>query len=178
MKKFNLIIIAVLLIASMSCEKEGPMGPEGPQGEQGPPGEQGDPGTANVIFSDWITIEPDDWNILNNIAGYSIVAPKLTAAIMNSGLITVYMTNTGGEAFAIYQLPFITNVPSNYYEYRPFEGSIRIVVGKPDGTAPFLPTALDFRYVLIPGSVNANAVLKDIDLNDYGAVAHALGMEP
>jgi hypothetical protein len=58
--KTNRILINIIVLCMaifMSCSKdEGEMGPQGEKGEQG---ETGNTGSANVIYSDWISIHFD-----------------------------------------------------------------------------------------------------------------------
>ncbi|KAG1649004.1 hypothetical protein GQR58_029381 [Nymphon striatum] len=63
MSRLSELCLASFWLASKEDGQDGATGPSGPQGEQGvtgadgEQGEQGETGTANVIFSDWITVD-------------------------------------------------------------------------------------------------------------------------
>lgn len=197
MKKSTFSLTAILALALMlslpACEKEGPAGPAGPQGEEGtagpkgpagpkgatgakgatgPKGAKGDPGTANVIYSGWFS--PVQWKQIGTRYLYDISAPKLTSAIGNHGQILVYM-KVHNTTYPTVQLP-CNNVfvIGNGFYFQASTGKIKIVFYRLDGGLPVNNKNYYFRYVLIPGGVNANAALKDIDLKDYNAIAKAL----
>lgn len=174
---------ALTLFAVTSCEKEGPAGPQGepgPQGEQGPKGEQGakgNTGTANIIYSQWATLKYPVRDTLidgSHLRVSEIVAPKLTSAILNQGLIMVYMrfSNT------TYALPYISDAGS-----KPSEINYRSVTGKifitrfafDDSGSVNMSGSLQFRYVLVPGGIEA-AAQSGINLYDYTEVKQAFGL--
>ncbi|HEX2534538.1 MAG TPA: hypothetical protein VHK69_12420 [Chitinophagaceae bacterium] len=144
MKKYLWSLLAGSIILLGSCTKEGERGPAGSQGEpgeegpQGPAGPQGEPGSANVIYSDWRTInlaatsEPD-------IFVQQINAPQLTTEVADQGVILMY----GERGGMIFPLPLSTL----WFNYR--AGEILLL-------ASDLTFEGDkFRYVLIPGGVAA-----------------------
>lgn len=152
----KLSTVVVLSIFIFSCEGEdGAVGPAGAQGEQGQQGEQGETGTANVIYSDWITVFPDPTIILP-IGTFD--APGLTQEIRDTGVVLVYgqseLTGTGT----------VTAIPSEsggqIYTTNIGASSITIIVEKPASESVFLPRA---RYVIIPGGVAADKNAAGID---------------
>ena len=71
------IFIAILLV---SCSAE--------DGAVGPQGEPGQDGNANVIASDWIPEEFDDFSI--NVTSFSVTDQAFTQEILDSGTVLVY----------------------------------------------------------------------------------------
>lgn len=99
----------------------GANGAAGATGATGPQGAKGDTGTANVIYSGWINIDSSSFTPNKTVTGVDSVlwsdgtmhalydtstefklavpAPKLTAAILNSGIVLIYFKVwwTGGD---------------------------------------------------------------------------------
>lgn len=157
--------------------ERGPAGPQGEQGPRGPQGEQGPPGTANVIYSDWETLRhPVRDTIIDGsyLKVTEIVAPKLTSTILNDGLVMVYwrFNNT------IYALPYTSRSGGveNTMDFRLRTQKIFITRFTHDnsGNADINPS-YEFRYVLIPGGVEA-AARAGVNLNDYGQVKMAYNL--
>ena len=181
MKRINVLktlafVLAVISISAtqLSCSK-GEIGPQGPQGEQGQRGEKGDrgndgergpkgdkrdPGTANVIYSDWLSV-----TFTNSGGVYSgtINAPKLTADILNKGEIAVYERTMIGfpPTTATYaKLPYTNG--TTWIRINMEVGKIIIRSNN--------ASISTYRYVLIPGGVQASAASTNLDMNDYPAV--------
>ena len=101
---FALVVACVL--AATGCI-EGPVGPEGPNGEQGPVGPEGDPGTANVIHSDWLTLDtaldsgtdvlPNGFDGSTAVRTYSFAAPEIKQEILDAGSVDVYFGTLDAE---------------------------------------------------------------------------------
>ena len=107
MKK--IILFAFTAFVLIACSKEGPAGPQGPQGTAGPqgtqgaqgtpgtPGAQGPQGNANVISKTYSSTNYT-WNketILGiNFRTIQIPVPEITAEIMNTGMVLVYVAAT------------------------------------------------------------------------------------
>ncbi len=177
LRSLLLFSLSVLVLFS-ACQKDGSTGPEGPQGPQGQPGPQGNPGTANVIYSDWLDVEfglvinqNDDTDTLGY--GAEIAAPKLTADLIASGEIKVYV-NAGYESnplvtplplLEVYENGIITISP--YFE----EGYITMFANVNASTflAPNGDKSFQYRYVLIPGSVLATKPA-NVELDNYQSV--------
>lgn len=125
-------------------------GPAGPQGPQGPPG------TANVIYSDWIPTPCTD------CSGFDIPAPLLTQAIFDRGQIAVYRKFTSHGSTFTEQISGTFLTYGIYYWAVVGEIQIRTLdydIGLEEDEA--------FRYVLIPGGVQANLT---VDLQDFSQV--------
>jgi hypothetical protein len=182
MKKLNLLIPALLISVSLlfiNCSKEGdegpqgPAGPAGPAGPTGPTGPQGPAGTANVIYSNWtdtVTYFLASATTTDTIIG-SLLAPKLTADILNKGEIKVYANfNTTADP-VILPLPlhggFVLG-PNGFIDVVFSTGEINIISNRNiDG--------LPLRYILIPGS--APARMPTIDWNNYEEVKKYLNLK-
>jgi hypothetical protein len=165
---------------------EGPKGDAGPQGETGPQGEagpQGETGSANVIFSNWFT--PNAWTTRNSFSNlrqfyFDESAPRINEEILNESVIQVYAKLNGYvSSFDLFdkvvQLPFYviyspTTDEADQWSYRASVGNMRIVFENNKNTYTSITNTHQFRYVIIPGAVNARL---SFDLSDYEAVKKA-----
>jgi hypothetical protein len=172
---FLLILCSVVLIA---CKKgdigpEGPIGPQGPQGEQGAQGPRGNPGTANVIYSNWASLAHnyrDSTIDLANRRINHIAVPQLTQAIMNNGVVLVYMRFNTTQFM---QLPYtITSINAPIVmDYLAVVGKIIITRYNTLTAQPYaLPSHLQYRYILIPGGTLAGGKMVDPRTLDYETV--------
>ncbi|HRE50464.1 MAG TPA: hypothetical protein PK339_03525 [Flavitalea sp.] len=183
--KFYFGLVMALSLAVASCSKEGPEGPQGPQGPQGQQGQQGaqgpkgDEGTANVMYSGWLDVVYEaDLDENDEIVGWSavIMAEKLTADIINSGEIKVYLNLNNSDAPVIVPLPFFNGGiiinPTFATGGILLESNedISTVQDPADGKKYF-----QYRYVLIPGGNTLEAI--DVDWNDYNAVKAYLNLK-
>ena len=171
-----LTVLLVLLSCSTEDGEDGAIGPQGPQGEQGPTGargeqgeqgEQGPPGAdgqdgtdgedgnVNVIYSDWITIEPSAWapplGNATTLHSTTIMAPEITQEDLDTSVIFVYLKlGVFGDDFAL-PLPW----DDGFFEFTVFwvtTGEIELKLRVLDGSSFIItPSAFDFRYVIIPG---------------------------
>ena len=190
--KSSLTFLASLVLITFiftQCQKgdvgpAGPAGPTGPAGAAGTPGStgpKGDTGTANVIYSPWLDVtytvetDPNTGDTLDFVA--HITANKLTQAILDKGEMKVYM-NWGTQANAdVAPLPildpFFTGVVINpeflvqkIDLYSNFNASTITNAGQ---------KYLQYRYILIPGSV-AGRLAQPVDWNNYSKVQAYLGL--
>ncbi len=179
-----LTVLLVLLSCSAEDGEDGAIGPQGPQGEQGPvgaqgeqgeQGEQGPPGTdgqdgadgtdgtdgadgnANVIYSDWITVEPSAWapplGTATSLHNTTIMAPELTQEDLDTSVILVYLNLVFiGGANAVAPLPW-NDERAEFAISRLAIGEIILKLRSLDGEAFIVnpPIAFEFRYVIIPG---------------------------
>ena len=143
--------------------------------KKGDDGAKGDTGTANVMFSPWLDVDYDP--TLNN-AGDTVIwfgtipAPKLTKAILDSGVVKVYI-NIGSSADPlIFPLPItdlyaLTNISQlgMYFTV----GNIELYCDIDAGTVTSGGVKQgQYRYVIIPGGVPTGR--SAVNWNDYKAV--------
>lgn len=179
-------LLAVVLIVS-SCSKDGKTGPQGETGATGATGAtgpKGDAGTANVIYSDWLTVAFRADTIHTSGGGIDTIGyyadvdiAKLDADMLSTGEMKVYV-NFGTAA-----TPVVTSLP--YYDVYSnlsitatfFKGGVELysngdVSTYSDGTN----LRGQYRYVLIPGGTAAKKA-KTVDMSDYKAVKAWLGLK-
>jgi hypothetical protein len=182
---FNLILAVTFLFAA--CTKEGPVGPQGEQGPAGPtgpqgpagaPGAKGDTGTANVIYSAWLDVNylPDTvktGNIIDTTGWYGLIpAPKLTNAILNNGEIKVYINLNTSAQPVVMPLPYSDYIVPFFYAQTIELSAIANFSTVTQGGSKYQ----QYRYILIPGSVNARAANK-VNWDNYKEVQAYLGLK-
>jgi hypothetical protein len=189
-QKSYLFLFLPLLALTLffSCQKgdTGPAGPAGAdgaagtpgaQGAQGPQGPKGDTGVANVIYSAWI--DTTTWyadtimtgSVIDTIGFHAtITAAKLDLEMLNNGAIKVYMNlSTTPDDPVVFPLPYANGLYLNglYVDVVFFLNSIQLASNVDLTDVPF-------RYILIPGGVNAgrpaNGAPPGVNWNDYNQV--------
>src|SRR5690606_11504048 len=164
---------------------QGPQGPAGPRGAtgatgpQGPQGPQVPAGTANVIFSNWMSFQQSqrDTTIDGTLLKVNhLPAPRLTQNIIDRGVVIVYWRYLN----TVVHLPYTSDAGSGVgpaktstLNFVPKPGVIYITRYTHDNSASVGFGTIQFRYVLIPGGVEASA-LANVDINNYDAVKSAL----
>ncbi|NJB71574.1 hypothetical protein GGR42_002036 [Saonia flava] len=171
-KYFSLLTLFALLF--LGCSKDGAMGLKGEQGEQGIPGpagldgedgeqglqgEQGEIGTANVIYSEWFTLQfPDDIEANNYVS--SIDAPALTAEVVENGVVLAYGRYfSNSDIGVIEQIPFISFSINQHYSLNyttppaSNSGRVFIKINSIDGGPIGSPLFFEYRYIIIPGEI-------------------------
>lgn len=195
--KSSLTLLASLVLITFiftQCQKgdtgpAGPAGPTGATGAAGPAGAtgpKGDTGTANVIYSPWLdvtyagldTVHNTDGTIDTVLWGASITANKLTQAILDKGEIKVYMnwgTQTNPDISPLPILdPFFTGLVIN-----PEFLVQRIDLYSNFNASTVTQNAqkyLQYRYILIPGSVAGRLSKPAVNWNNYNEVKAYLGL--
>ena len=181
-----LLLLFLITIVFANCKKgdtgpAGPAGPTGPNGGAGAQGPKGDTGTANVIYSQWLDVPflPDtvhNGTTIDTLGFFAnVTAPKLDSLMISKGEIKVYI-NLGSLAN-----PFVAPLP--YFDV--YSGvsisptfSVQRIFMYADADASTVTQNnvkfLQYRYILIPGSVGG--VMKQTDWNDYNQVKVALGL--
>ncbi|HMU60103.1 MAG TPA: hypothetical protein PKD42_17645, partial [Chitinophagaceae bacterium] len=139
----------------------GATGPQGPVGPVGPAGPQGAAGTANVIYSAWIA-DPNNYidssiTLLGTVRRVIIPAPSLSTAILNSGVVLMYLRGGVTNALPV-QMPyqfFFSGSGTLSIGFLPATSKIVVYVANlTNGSHAGGPGwGGDFRYVLIPGGV-------------------------
>ena len=187
-----LTVFASLLVITLiftQCKKgdvgpAGAAGAAGPQGPVGPTGPKGDTGTANVIYSAWLDVAytadtVHNGAIIDTIGFFAnITASKLTNAILTSGEMKVYL-NIGNSANPdVVPLPYFDvytgiSVTVDFLPQRIFLYSNLNAGTITQGGQKFL----QYRYILIPGSVPGGRLLQPVDWNNYNEVKAYLGLK-
>lgn len=144
---------------------KGDRGPQGPAGPRGATGPQGPAGSVNVIYSDWLNMPRDS-------SRFTIIAPQLTQAIVDQGVVAVYTKvykgGVAGSLLGTYKLP-CTSPHGQNIEFVIARGYLQV------SARGATMSAIDhqFRYVLIPGSV---AATMGLNWQDYRSVKAAFSI--
>jgi len=189
--KSSVTLLASLVLITFiftQCQKgdvgpAGPAGPTGPTGSTGSAGPKGDTGTANVIYSPWLDVtyapvtDPNTGETLAWLA--HITANKLTQTILDRGEIKVYMnweTQANPDVAPLPLVdPFFTGggiinpefLLQRIDLYSNFDASTVTDAGQ---------KYLQYRYILIPGSVPIGRIAQTVDWNNYKEVKAYLGL--
>ncbi|NRF39296.1 hypothetical protein [Pedobacter foliorum] len=147
-------------------------------------GPKGDPGTANVIYSDWFTPTTYTNTVIFDIntLAYDKAEPKITADILNKGVILVYAklngyTSSLGLVDKPVQLPYQLTytvggtVYTDTWSFITSVGNIRISFVNDKNFYTAINNIHQFRYVIIPGGVS---VLGNTDIRNYDKVKELL----
>ncbi|MFO7369134.1 MAG: hypothetical protein R6X09_02565 [Bacteroidales bacterium] len=179
MRKFLLFFALPMLALALfiGCEgDEGPAGPKGDQGDQGDQGIQGETGTANVIYSDWI--QPAgawrDTSFYGVAKVNHINVSGLTSAIINDGVVLCYYKSVSsiilpGAPTNVMALPWtgLTGSTSFTLDFWLKTGKITFRAYTHDNSGSYTPVGMlwhpEFRYVIIPGGVQATAKKAALD---------------
>lgn len=191
-----IFILVIAFITSTGCEgpagPQGEIGPQGPQGSsgvQGVAGEDGEDGTANVIYSEWINFELDNWSGSLTFFGqtrreYPIEELAIDSEIIEKGTVMVY-ARFGGTNARIQPLPIIGPITSTSRD-QVLNFHIRLenifieffnLVDRDLDPGRF-GSSNQYRYIIIPGGVPAKAIGDYPDMNDYYAVMEYFGIDP
>jgi len=138
-------------------------------------GAKGDTGTANVMYSPWldVTYSPQTNNAGDTVIWFAtITAPKITPAILDSGVVKVYLNVGTASNKLIFPLPItdlyaLTDITQLQCYFTP--GKIQLYCDIDAGTFTSSgQKAWQYRYVVIPGGVPTGR--SAINWNDYKAV--------
>lgn len=150
---------------------KGDKGDPGTNGEQGAKGDKGDTGTANVIYSGWFAPAVGEWQKLSDINyTYTINEQRITQDIVDRGVVLVYSRQGAGSAS--YLLPLTLTTSSSISNYNVGMSFEKVIINFLELLEPSGKPAnnLQFRYVIIPGGIQARA---NLDYTNFDAVAHA-----
>ncbi len=175
--KVILCSIACSMMFVLGCSKDGEdgaIGPQGSQGEQGLQGTtgasgetgtdgedgaqgiQGEPGTANVVYSDWITLDFGETPINETSVSQNIDVPDLTQEIKDNGVVLVYSRRILGGSYHYFTLPYhrySTNFQYFSHKFFAHVNRINISITSIDGNPIFAAYFTEFRYVILPGGI-------------------------
>lgn len=187
MKRRNLISPLVLLsgfflvMLMMSCSKEGPAGPTGATGPAGPAGPKGDAGA--VIYSAWLDVSFKADTVhtagggIDTLGYYATIdAPKLTAALLSSADVKVYINSKDASDPVIHPLPY--NAASGLYiQITAYAQKIDLYSNANVGTLIANGKKYQqYRYMIVPGNAQARAVAP-VNWSDYAAAKAYLGLK-
>lgn len=140
--KLTLILSSVIVMAVVSCKKgdTGPAGAAGPAGPAGP---------DSIIYSSWITLNTTQ-QILgpgDTIYTQTVSAPSINQAALDNAVILSYLNlaqdpTTEVDLVPVSALSF-TIIETFYL------GNVDLVSGQS-------LTGIPYRYVIVPGSIQAN----------------------
>ncbi|ANE53714.1 hypothetical protein SY85_24690 [Flavisolibacter tropicus] len=182
----------VVAIGITSCAKDGEVGPKGDKGDtgatgaagaQGPQGAAGPVGTANVIYSAWTDVPFTAITSSGTIVGYQaeIKDTKITADIINKGVVKLYWNAGTAAAPGIVALPYIETTGLLFPDAITINAGFTIgsIVMNANFNASSTTNSSNakirqYRYVLIPGGVAGRT---DINWNDYAQVKKALNLK-
>lgn len=169
----------------------------GAQGFTGPQGAKGDTGTANVIYYNWVGFDESNWTTYASgtiFRSYTIPIPPLTADILNTGVVLVYVqfqVPVATVAQNTFQAPgMFTNVesPKGFEDYLglsmaagqfTFTNQTAVYLAGDPGALYFNSTSSTgyaYRIIIIPGGVAATGI--DPRQMSYGQVCDRLGIQP
>ena len=140
----------------------GPQGPTGPTGPQGPVGTPGN-GGSSVITSDWFLAPPFiRFTTTPSIWAANVDVPKLTLSVLDQATILVYEKTGDASSTEVGQLPETRTVDSStltyLYKAKPGKLILYLETNQP-ATGLEITSPLKFRYVIIPKSVSAQALI-------------------
>jgi len=189
---FSVLIFSCLLICVVSCKKgdDGAVGPAGPAGAAGVAGPTGPIGAANVIYSDWFTASPWIKDTVFDIFrfSYTKVVTGITQSIIDSGTVITVGKLNGYNTLVwpstqVAQMPIIIS-----YKFSPggitytdtwsalvTPGNLTIRFVNDQNYYNSISTSHEFRYIIIPGGVKANAaavIKKDGTVESNAVSAH------
>lgn len=178
--KMGLYAIIGLGVLFTSCStedgKDGIDGIDGVDGAQGPAGQDGN---ANVIASDWQTIQWDE--AIPTAATMILEVPELdlTDFVETGGVVMVYFKlRSGEESFATFALPFMFNSAKySFYTTTTADTGVIIVRAEDPDSQLILDIQNDpdftLRYVLVPANM---AETTSLNLNNYDEISKLLGL--
>lgn len=138
---------------------------------------QGMGSITRIAWSDWVYAHGFNDFTRSNAGvkvGY-IVVPEITAALLQTGVVLLYMTN-GEQTFS---LPYNAsgNGSTEVIHFIPMPGKIlitRFVTGEGPGTG--FSTLWQYRYMILPGGIAAARAFLPPDYSDYKAVCRYFGI--
>ncbi|SFE06350.1 hypothetical protein SAMN05518672_104339 [Chitinophaga sp. CF118] len=166
-----------VVLGITSCGKDGDAGPKGATGETGPKGDKGDKGDqgdAGVIYSGWLDASYG-FDSTGGVYFTDIAADKVTAEVLNTGMVKVYMNFGTSASPVVVSVPYAEETGVYIKEYL-LEGLIELVSNVDASTVEDTNGnhRRQVRYVIVPGGTAARAA-KAIDWNDYAKVKAYMG---
>jgi len=156
-----------LVMFIMSCGKQGATGPAGPAGPKG------DSASGTVYYSDWLDLTYQADTIHNaqgkidTIGYYAIIeAAKLTAAMLNTADVRVFINSNDASDPVIYSLPY-NGASGLYIEAYVYTQKIELYSNAQMSTVSTGGKKIQqYRYMIVPG----NSKITVTDWSNYAAV--------
>lgn len=170
-KTVSCILLLSLLVSA--CKK----GDTGPAGATGPAGPAGPKGSPNVIYSAWVTASTFRDSSIDGSASKvaTVAAPQLADTILSRGTIMVYFTFGSG----IFPLPYTSNAGGKISTISFIPGLNKIFITRfthDNSNSVALSTALQYRYIIIPGGIGGRRINIDYTTMSYREVCGILGI--
>jgi len=160
--------------------ENGTDGADGQDGSNGQNGADGEDGNANVIASDWVSVEFP--TTATPSATFNITDDRITQDIADSAAIYAY----GRSGNATISIPFTFRNRTYYFVLSPDTNEFRLIALSVDGSPEFLNDFSEVRYVIIPATTTGKGTTTStleqmqkagVDPTDYYAVCNYLGLE-
>ncbi len=166
MKKTKSIIMATLIGVSALVLN-------GCSGKDGAPGAQGPEGNANVLTMAY-SILPSQWAYSSPVLWVDLIDNDITADIMNSGAVLVYMENGSYTT----QLPYTYYPTTTYSETMSaihYLGNVEIDIQDSDAGTPGTPGPISFKVV----TLSSRKMLQNphVNFKDYESVKRAFNLK-
>lgn len=176
---FSICLVGFLLLGSCSSSDDGKDGETGPAG------------TANVIYSAWVTVPTWTKTTLYGLQNfsYNIAAPKITADILNTGVVLVYAKLNGynttlglqdNPVQLTYNLAYQEGnvTTTDTWSFLTSTGNVKINFINDKNTYGSISTQHQFRYIIIPGGVSTSKKASvDYQKMSYREVCHYLNIQ-
>lgn len=162
----SFLMIIALALSNSSCSDDGKDGVNGIDGATG---------TANVIYSEWLSIPAGTNTTIDGTPGmvYNFPAQQITADVMSKGAVLSYLKF---DETNIFPLPYTSTAGGviNTAAPIPAVGNLKVFRYRHDGNTSGigLGSLVKIRYVIIPGGTAAKrSVYENMS---YGEVCAAL----
>ncbi|GEP50480.1 hypothetical protein FNO01nite_11520 [Flavobacterium noncentrifugens] len=159
-------MIFALALLNNSCSDDGADGKNGIDGATG---------TANVIYSEWLSMSTSQNVTIDGTSGkaYDFAAPQITADVMAKGVVLSYLkfdeTNIFPTPYTSIAGGFINTITSI-----PAVGNLKLFRFRHDaGGTVSIGSGVEVRYVIIPGGVAAKrSVYENMSYKEVCAALH------
>jgi hypothetical protein len=169
MKKtiFKSALVVLMAILTISCSKDGAMGPAGANGTNGSSGTNGTNGNANVIGTNTLTVSSWTSYSSGSLWGTSLSATGITQSIVDKGIVSVFIGDSTGSWIS---MPYTIGNTSWFYIFG--VGFINVYKTNTNVAAIANPGSQTFRVVII--SASNKAANPNTNWKDYNQVKEAL----
>lgn len=176
MKRHLLLLSGIFFVMLIeSCGKKGDTGPAGPAGPKG------DSASTAVIYSDWldVTYKPDTvitQGKIDTIGYYAdITVPALTATMLNTADVKVYINSSDSSNPIVYPLPYYAS-SGLYIQVTDLLQDIQLYSNGQVGTVLSNGKKIQqYRYMIVPG--NSEVKTSGINWADYASVKAHFGLK-